>query len=75
MATASVLVLRRRRPDLARPYRTLGYPFVAIVFVLVAGALIFSTLFESPRESLLGLGIIATGIPFYRHWSRRKAAK
>jgi len=75
MATASVLVLRRRRPDLARPYRTLGYPFVPIVFVLVAGALIFSTLFESPRESLLGLGIIATGIPFYRHWSRRKAAK
>ena len=75
MATASVLVLRRKRPDLARPYRTLGYPFVPVVFVLVAGALIFSTLFESPRESLLGLGIIATGIPFYRHWSRQKTAK
>jgi basic amino acid/polyamine antiporter, APA family len=75
MATASVLVLRRKRPDLARPYKTVGYPFVPIVFVLVAGALIVSTLLESPRESLLGLGIIAIGIPFYRHWSRLKMAK
>jgi APA family basic amino acid/polyamine antiporter len=75
MATASVLVLRRKRPDLARPYKTLGYPFVPIVFVLVAGALIVSTLLESPRESLLGLGIIAIGIPFYRHWSRQKMTK
>lgn len=75
MATASVLVLRRKRPDLARPYKTLGYPFVPIVFVLVAGALIVSTLLESPRESLLGLGIIAIGIPFYRHWSRLKTTK
>jgi basic amino acid/polyamine antiporter, APA family len=75
MATASVLVLRRKRPDLARPYKTLGYPFVPIVFVLVAGALIVSTLLESPRESLLGLGIIAIGIPFYRHWSQLKTAK
>jgi amino acid transporter len=74
MATASVVVLRRKRPDLARPYKTLGYPFVPIVFVLVAGALIVSTLLESPRESLLGLGIIAIGIPFYRHWSRLKSA-
>jgi len=74
MATASVLVLRRKRPDLVRPYKTLGYPFVPIVFVLVAGALIVSTLIESPRESLIGVGIILVGIPFYWHWSRQKAA-
>jgi APA family basic amino acid/polyamine antiporter len=74
MATASVLVLRRKRPDLVRPYKTLGYPFVPIVFVLVAGALIVSTLLESPRESLIGVGIILVGIPFYWYWSRQKAA-
>ncbi len=74
MATASVLVLRRKRPDLVRPYKTLGYPFVPIVFVLVAGALIVSTLIESPRESLIGVGIILVGIPFYWYWSRQKAA-
>ena len=64
MATASVIVLRRTRPDLPRPYKTIGYPVVPVLFVLVAGALILSTLFKSPRESVLGLGIIAAGIAF-----------
>ena len=71
MATASVLVLRRKRPDMPRPYRALGYPVVPIIFVLVAAALIVSTLQKSPRESLMGLGIMATGIPFYLYWKRK----
>ncbi len=74
MATASVLVLRRKRPDMPRPYRALGYPVVPIIFVLVAAALIVSTLQKSPRESLMGLGIMATGIPFYLYWKRKLTA-
>lgn len=73
MAAASVIVLRRKRPDLARPYKTIGYPVVPVLFVVVAGALIVSTLFNSPRESVLGLGIIAVGVPFYRRWRRNAA--
>jgi APA family basic amino acid/polyamine antiporter len=73
MATASVIVLRKTRPDLPRPYKTIGYPVVPVLFVLVAVALIFSTLFKSPRESVLGLGIIAAGLPVYWRW-RRSAA-
>ena len=73
MATASVIVLRRTRPDLPRPYKTIGYPVVPVLFVLVAGALILSTLFKSPRESILGLGIIAAGIPFYLRWRKNAA--
>jgi APA family basic amino acid/polyamine antiporter len=68
MATASVLVLRVKRPDLQRPYRTWGYPVVPVVFVLVAGALIVSTLQTSPWQSVKGLGIMAIGIPFYLYW-------
>jgi APA family basic amino acid/polyamine antiporter len=71
MATASVLVLRRKRPDLVRPYRTLGYPLVPVLFVLVAASLIVSTLAESPRESIMGLGLILIGLPFYFYWKRR----
>jgi APA family basic amino acid/polyamine antiporter len=70
MATASVIVLRRKRPDLTRPYKTLGYPVVPVLFVLVAGALIVSTLINSPRESVLGLAIIAVGVPFYLRWRK-----
>ena len=74
MATASVIVLRRTRPNMQRPYKTIGYPVVPVLFVLVAIALIISTLFNSPRESVLGLGIIAAGVPFYRRWRHNAAA-
>ena len=73
MATARVIVLRKTRPDLPRPYKTIGYPVVPVLFVLVAIALILSTLVKSPRESVLGLGIIAAGLPFYWRWRRNTA--
>lgn len=74
MATASVIVLRRKRPDLKRPYRTVGYPLVPLLFVLVAILLLGITLRNSPRESGLGLVIIAAGLPFYAHWRKRAQA-
>ncbi|MBI3720909.1 MAG: amino acid permease, partial [Fimbriimonas ginsengisoli] len=74
MATAAVIVLRFKRPDLHRPYRTVGYPFVPVVFVLGIACLVVSTLVKSPRESLLGLGLISLGLPFYFYWNRRRAA-
>ena len=70
MTAASVLVLRRKKPGLERPYRTLGYPVVPVLFVLVAAALVFYTLLDSPRESLLGLGLIGVGLPLYFFWKR-----
>ena len=75
MATASVLVLRKKRPGMPRPYRALGYPVVPVLFVLVAVMLIINTLRESPRESLMGLVLIAAGLPFYFYWKRRKSGQ
>ena len=72
MTAAAVIVLRIRRPDLPRPYRTLGYPVVPIVFVAVALALLLSTLVDSPRESLLGTGLILAGLPFYFYWKGKR---
>ena len=71
MTTAAVIVLRWKRPDLPRPYKTLGYPVLPVLFVLVAILLVLSTLFDSPRESLLGLLLILLGLPFYFYWKRR----
>jgi APA family basic amino acid/polyamine antiporter len=76
MAAASVFVLRKKRPDLPRPYKTLGYPFVPAAFVAVALILIVFTLKDQPRESLLGLGFILAGIPLYYYWkSKQKSAE
>jgi APA family basic amino acid/polyamine antiporter len=71
MTTAAVIVLRKKRPDLPRPYRTLGYPYVPAIFVLVACALVLSTLFDSPSASLKGIVLILLGLPFYFHWRKR----
>jgi APA family basic amino acid/polyamine antiporter len=70
MATAAVIVLRYKRPDMPRPYRTIGYPFVPVIFVLGIACLVISTLLKSPRESLMGLALVSLGLPFYFYWKR-----
>jgi APA family basic amino acid/polyamine antiporter len=69
--TASVFIFRRRMPHAERPYRTLGYPVLPVLFLLAAGWLIFNTLMATPRQALIGLGIIALGLPVYWYWARK----
>lgn len=73
LAIASVFVLRVRRPDLPRPYRTIGYPVTPLIYVLAASFLIYNMLSEkhSREESFVGLGIILLGVPAYLVFSWR----
>jgi APA family basic amino acid/polyamine antiporter len=71
MATAAVFVLRRKRPDLPRPYRTLGYPVVPFLFLTGAAVLEITTLINQPNESISGIVLILLGLPFYFYWRRR----
>ncbi|MGE0454738.1 MAG: APC family permease [Vicinamibacteria bacterium] len=71
---AALFVLRRRRPELARPYRAWGYPWLAALFVLVSAGLLLNTLVERPREALLGAGLLALGLPAYSFWRSRRAS-
>jgi len=65
MVVLAVIVLRRRRPDLPRPYRVPGYPITVIVFVVVSSFFVVNTLVGAPRSSLMGLGLLLIGVPFY----------
>jgi len=71
MTAAAVLVLRAKRPDLPRPYRTVGYPAVPLLFVVAAVILLVSTLIDRPRESFMGVALMAIGLPFYLHWKKK----
>jgi len=68
--TLGVFILRKKMPDTPRPYKVWGYPFVPAAFILFCVALIFNTLFSRPREAMIGLILIASGIPFYYWFSR-----
>jgi len=72
--TASVFIYRRKMPDAPRSYRTFGYPFVPVVFLIAAGWLIASTIVTAPARSLIGLAFIAAGIPLYSYWVKRRSA-
>jgi len=65
-ATATgVFILRRRMPDVHRPYKVWGYPIVPAIFVLFCVGLFFNTILTRPREAMIGLTLILTGIPVY----------
>jgi APA family basic amino acid/polyamine antiporter len=70
LAAAGVIVLRIKKPGLPRPYKSPGYPVLPLVFVALATLLLINTLIETPRDSLVGMGIVAAGIPLYFVWTR-----
>jgi APA family basic amino acid/polyamine antiporter len=72
LVTSSVFVLRRKMPDAARPYRTLGYPVVPAIFVLVSVWLVINTLIEKRIESVTGLVLILAGLPLF-FWFRSRS--
>src|SRR5258708_2294903 len=63
LCTASLFVFRRRLPPANVPYRAPGYPWVPALFLVCSVLLLGNTLFTAPRESLIGLGFIAAGVP------------
>jgi basic amino acid/polyamine antiporter, APA family len=71
LTALGVIVLRRKRPDLPRPYRVVGYPWVPILFVLAAGAFVGNTLLEEPTEAGWGCVLVALGVPVYFIWRAR----
>jgi basic amino acid/polyamine antiporter, APA family len=71
LAVVALFRLRRTEPAMPRPYRCWGYPWVPGVFVAGALTLTVSLWLERPGRSTIGLLLIAAGLPFYRHWSRR----
>ncbi len=77
LVTSSVFVLRRKMPGAARPYKTLGYPVIPLVFVLVALWLVINTLVNRPVESIAGLVLISLGLPIYLYYrfSQRRLAE
>jgi APA family basic amino acid/polyamine antiporter len=68
----AVFVLRRRAPDVARPYRAWGFPVVPVVFIAMSLAVFASIVASQPLKSLAGAGLLAAGVPVYLVWKGRR---
>jgi APA family basic amino acid/polyamine antiporter len=70
--TLGVFILRRRMPDAHRPYKVWGYPVVPALFIIFCVGLVGNTFVTRPREALLGMILILSGIPVFLWLGRKK---
>jgi len=71
LAVGAVFRLRRHRPDVPRPYRTWGYPFVPLLFLVASVAMLANALVQQPVSTAVGFGVILAGVPVYHLWRRQ----
>lgn len=69
--TIGVFILRRRMPDVHRPYKVWGYPVIPAIFILFCIGLFFNTIITRPREAAIGMILIFSGIPVYFFLKRK----
>ncbi|MGH7544995.1 MAG: amino acid permease [Gemmatimonadota bacterium] len=75
LAVAAIFIVRRRRPDLPRPYRTWGYPVVPLLFLIASLCVLANVLVENPVPTSANFAVILAGVPVYyawRFWTRRR---
>jgi APA family basic amino acid/polyamine antiporter len=75
LTIGGIFVLRRRRPDAARPYRALGYPALPALYIALAGLIDVLLLLYKPKYTWPGLIIVLLGVPVYFVWSRGRTAR
>jgi APA family basic amino acid/polyamine antiporter len=68
----AVFVLRVKRPDIERPYKAFGYPYIPIFYIIVTSAIAIILLVYKPDYTVPGLGIVLLGIPVFFLWNRSR---
>jgi len=68
MSAGAVIILRNKKRDLERPYKTPLYPWIPLIFILFAIFLTINTIMEAPRDAGIGTLLILAGLPFYYYW-------
>ena len=75
LTVGSIFILRKKYPDVERPYKVWGYPVAPIVFIVVVTAFVINaivnTFMTEPKNALLLVFIILVGFPAYFYWSRK----
>jgi len=71
LMVGAVMVMRKKAPEIERPYRTFGYPVVPLIYIVLAGLFIVDLAYLAPSTSGIGYLLVFTGIPVYLLWRKR----
>jgi amino acid transporter len=74
LTAIALFQLRKKEPNLSRPYRAWGYPWTPLIFLVAAVALTVNLWMIRPVRSSLGLAVILGGIPFFYRWRKSPGA-
>ncbi len=72
VAASTIFVFRRQEPEVNRPYRTIGYPFVPALFIATAAVLLYYTFVSNLTDSIAGVVVILLGVPVYLWFARQR---
>jgi APA family basic amino acid/polyamine antiporter len=72
LTIAGVFVLRRKRPDMERPYRAFGYPVLPALYIALAGLIEILLLMYKPSYTWPGLILVLLGVPVYFMWRKKE---
>jgi APA family basic amino acid/polyamine antiporter len=75
LTIAGVIILRKKQPDTPRPYRVIGYPYLPILYIVIAMAIAIDLLIMIPKTTWPGIIIVLVGIPFYFILKKSQSAK
>lgn len=73
LTVAGLFILRRKAPDVSRPYRVTGYPWLPAAYVFLTAVMMIVLLLYKPAYTWPGLGLVALGVPVYFLWKHRPA--
>ncbi len=70
LTVIGLFILRAKRPEIPRPYRCTGYPWLPAIYVLIGAAWTLNTILTRPAEAFWGTAIVLVGVPGYLYWKR-----
>jgi basic amino acid/polyamine antiporter, APA family len=70
LTVIGIFILRKKQPEVKRPYKAFGYPVIPTIYILLAAAISIDLLIFKPQYTWPGLGIVLLGIPVYFVWKK-----
>jgi len=75
LTACCIFVFRKREASKAQAIRTPGHPFTTLLFIVACWLVVINTVIRYPSNTLIGMAILALGVPAYFLWSRRATPK